>query len=510
MAGRFDPYDQWLGISPNEQPADHYRLLGVSRYESDACLIDAAADRQAALVRGHVAGSRAPTAQQLLKQIAAARICLLTPGRKTQYDAQLRQQASRSDNSSKRFFSFTKPAAVLSGVLLLIATLAALALLRSRAELANRKAAPENVFDVDWNTADTSHHRNPRLKRSKRVGRLRVDTSYVAPNESQSAESKGVRRSTAMASIEPVGPVITEPRMPVNEAAPSAAETNPGLTNPSPAALIASTSKWIEDLLPETTVVSVVETPVAGAAEQEFLLSEASEEEPVEIGFPELAATALPVAPLATPELGREGVDLWVLQGPDVVRDTLVRPDAPHRNYGHQARQNRLERTHRTNAFLVRFELSGAQAPAAGQLISATLSFYVWDPSSHGRTTVCALPLKQAWDEDTATWRRSAAGAAWLGGDCYAYGVGPGPASPQIVVLPNRQQDVVDPPVEYQMDVTGMVRTWLAGQPNHGLAIAPLIDPSVDRHVPSYFSIYGSEHERGEFTPKLTVRYAEP
>ena len=27
----FDPYHRWLGIPPEEQPADHYRLLGIPR-----------------------------------------------------------------------------------------------------------------------------------------------------------------------------------------------------------------------------------------------------------------------------------------------------------------------------------------------------------------------------------------------------------------------------------------------------------------------------------------------
>jgi hypothetical protein len=29
MAGPFDPYHRWLGIPPQEQPPNHYRLLAL-------------------------------------------------------------------------------------------------------------------------------------------------------------------------------------------------------------------------------------------------------------------------------------------------------------------------------------------------------------------------------------------------------------------------------------------------------------------------------------------------
>ncbi len=29
----FDPYHKWLGIPPDEQPANHYRLLGLELFE---------------------------------------------------------------------------------------------------------------------------------------------------------------------------------------------------------------------------------------------------------------------------------------------------------------------------------------------------------------------------------------------------------------------------------------------------------------------------------------------
>lgn len=33
MPEPFDPYSEWLGIAPEEQPPDHYRLLGIAPFE---------------------------------------------------------------------------------------------------------------------------------------------------------------------------------------------------------------------------------------------------------------------------------------------------------------------------------------------------------------------------------------------------------------------------------------------------------------------------------------------
>jgi len=86
----FDPYHRWLGIPAVEQPADHYRLLGIARFESDADVIEQGADRQMTHVRSHQAGRHAEDAAKLLNEISAARVCLLDPDTKRQYDDGLR------------------------------------------------------------------------------------------------------------------------------------------------------------------------------------------------------------------------------------------------------------------------------------------------------------------------------------------------------------------------------------------------------------------------------------
>lgn len=86
MPEPFDPYQQWLGIEPHEMPVDHYRLLGIQRFERDPAVIAAAADQRMSLVRTYQTGPRAPYTQKLLNELAAARVCLLNPGAKASYD----------------------------------------------------------------------------------------------------------------------------------------------------------------------------------------------------------------------------------------------------------------------------------------------------------------------------------------------------------------------------------------------------------------------------------------
>ena len=173
------------------------------------------------------------------------------------------------------------------------------------------------------------------------------------------------------------------------------------------------------------------------------------------------------------------------------------------------ARDNPLRRGgEECGAFLARFDLAKVRVPPKATVAKATVSFYVWDPSSKGKTHVAAFPLKTAWDEATVTWRQPATGKTWQGGKGFAFGTDTGPEAAHVIVKPDEGSDTVDPPLEYRIDITDMVRDWLSGKvPNHGLAIAPVIDRSVDEGLQTRFQLYGSEHERVQFTPKLTVQF---
>ncbi len=92
MAETFDPYRMWLGIPATEQPPNHYRLLGVGLFESDADVISNAADRQMVHVRTFQGGKYSALSQRVLNELSTARISLLDPKRKAEYDDQLRKQ----------------------------------------------------------------------------------------------------------------------------------------------------------------------------------------------------------------------------------------------------------------------------------------------------------------------------------------------------------------------------------------------------------------------------------
>jgi len=95
MAGSFDPYLHWLGIRDPERPPNHYRLLGVAMFEDDPEVLSNAADRQMAHVRTFQTGKRSSESQKLLNELATAKICLLNPGKKAEYDIELRTQQAR-------------------------------------------------------------------------------------------------------------------------------------------------------------------------------------------------------------------------------------------------------------------------------------------------------------------------------------------------------------------------------------------------------------------------------
>jgi hypothetical protein len=92
MEKTFDAYHVWLGIPAEDQPANHYRLLGIKLFEADPDVIENAADQRTVHLRSFQLGKHADLSQRLLNEVAAAKVCLLRPERKAAYDQQLRQQ----------------------------------------------------------------------------------------------------------------------------------------------------------------------------------------------------------------------------------------------------------------------------------------------------------------------------------------------------------------------------------------------------------------------------------
>jgi formylglycine-generating enzyme required for sulfatase activity len=90
MSDLFDPYRVWLGIPPESRPPTHYELLGISASETEAAVINAAVVRQSTYVRNFQIGKNAADANRILNEIAAAKVCLLDPAKRANYDAEIR------------------------------------------------------------------------------------------------------------------------------------------------------------------------------------------------------------------------------------------------------------------------------------------------------------------------------------------------------------------------------------------------------------------------------------
>jgi outer membrane biosynthesis protein TonB len=92
----FNAYHKWLGIPPEEQPPNHYRLLGIKVFETDPDVIASAADRQMAHVRTFQSGLHSAESQRVLNEISTARVALLNSAKKAEYDRQLQQHSAQS------------------------------------------------------------------------------------------------------------------------------------------------------------------------------------------------------------------------------------------------------------------------------------------------------------------------------------------------------------------------------------------------------------------------------
>ncbi|NQT39491.1 MAG: hypothetical protein HQ581_18490 [Planctomycetes bacterium] len=92
MSEPFDPYYKWLGIAAKDQPPNCYRLLGIERFEEDPDVIANAADQRMGHVRTFQAGEHSAQSQQILSELARAKVELLNSQKKAGYDEALRAE----------------------------------------------------------------------------------------------------------------------------------------------------------------------------------------------------------------------------------------------------------------------------------------------------------------------------------------------------------------------------------------------------------------------------------
>jgi hypothetical protein len=96
----FNPYYEWLGIPPKHQPANHYRLLGIERFEADPVVIEHAAEQRLTFLRTKQTGQRGKLADQLLNEISRAKVTLINANTKTKYDQALQNTLLKTAEST--------------------------------------------------------------------------------------------------------------------------------------------------------------------------------------------------------------------------------------------------------------------------------------------------------------------------------------------------------------------------------------------------------------------------
>ncbi|MDB5334390.1 MAG: hypothetical protein JWN70_9 [Planctomycetaceae bacterium] len=168
--GVFNPYLKWLAIPLEEQPPHHYRLLGISVFEDDPEVVEAAVEQRSGFLRKHQTGPHGAEAGKLLNEVATARLCLLNPRKKAAYDAQLQAQSGgvlvSSDSStaplSARLRSLP-PTWIAAGVLVVVG-LGAVVWLSSRSAPGPRPAGTV----VAATEHSDSGQKSPRRKPSKK------------------------------------------------------------------------------------------------------------------------------------------------------------------------------------------------------------------------------------------------------------------------------------------------------------------------------------------------------
>ena len=86
MAKKFDALHEWLGIPPAEQPPNHYRLLGIEKYEPSNDVIEAACMRIKLKLQKHAKGEQVEDAKALYEEVKRAKKILLNDERRAIYD----------------------------------------------------------------------------------------------------------------------------------------------------------------------------------------------------------------------------------------------------------------------------------------------------------------------------------------------------------------------------------------------------------------------------------------
>ncbi len=257
MSETFDPYYKWLGIAPEDQPPTLYGLLGLRQFEDDPDVIEACGDQRMVHLRAYQTGAHSAESQKLLNEVAKAKITLLNPQKKAEYDKQLREQLGRfvevveTEKPVEATSKKSQPRTLLIGgaVAAGLVLLAVIVVSATKRDGPDEQSQPVAVAPLDRQEPKPSLPPQP----------APAELAEKVPDESGT-------------STEP------EPKPPTPEVAPeeeSPVEPPPAATEPAPPATETAMPEPADE--PETEPVADQKLPVPSSAEQQTMVEQFSE-----------------------------------------------------------------------------------------------------------------------------------------------------------------------------------------------------------------------------------------
>jgi hypothetical protein len=183
------------------------------------------------------------------------------------------------------------------------------------------------------------------------------------------------------------------------------------------------------------------------------------------------------------------------LQGGPAISDTWLDPDVPDRP---AFDDGKVHLQGPSTPDRVIFHLALPEWPANTELLTATLSLYTvpWKAEENRYATVAVYRLLRDWDVKTATYE-----TPWS-----TPGMEPGVDYESTPFITITLTTLLTKEGWLDLDITPVVRDWLAGQPNYGLVLRMTDDSFGMAHL----WVYTGEYEDKNLWPKLTLVYQRP
>lgn len=187
-------------------------------------------------------------------------------------------------------------------------------------------------------------------------------------------------------------------------------------------------------------------------------------------------------------------LEILTLLGPPAIRGAWLDPDLPDRV---AAEDPKVHLQGPSTPDRIAYQLVLPEMPPEAEVLTATLSLYTAPWGEENRYATIALHrLLRDWDPATASYL-----SPWN-----TPGLEPGTdydAEPFLVL---GLDELLRQEGWLELDITPVVRDWLAGQPNHGV----LLHMTDDSFGMAHLWVYTGEYEDPNLRPKFTLMYRRP